>query len=202
VPSSSNEILFARPLADARIVVHDGARGPQRSGPARFDLKEIQRRAFERGQAVERERGSRAFAALCAELREQVAAQAAAREDDRRRVEEFATRLALVVAEKLTFATIDAASHDVAGLVRTLLGELGAPAEETVRIRLSPGDHGLLLESAARGELNIEGLEISPDQALQSGSAVLATDEVEYWSDLNDRIERLRGIALAEAAHD
>ncbi len=170
--------------------------------PARFDLKEIQRRAFERGRSLEREQGSRAFAALCEELQAQLAAQNAAREADRRRVEEFAARLALAVAEKLTFTTIDSAAHDVAGLVRTLLSELGTAAEETVRIRLSPGDHGLLLETAARGELSTEGLEITADQDLGPGSAVLATDEVEYWSDLNDRIERLRGITLNEAAHD
>ncbi|MCB9834128.1 MAG: hypothetical protein H6807_16825 [Planctomycetes bacterium] len=195
--------MFKRRPAVIKLALHDGSDGPEPHLGGRFNLKELQRRAFERGQAVEREHGSRAFAALCARLEAQARTQTEARENDRRRLEEFATRLALMVAEKLTYSRIATGEHDVAAMVRELLGELGPAAEGApVKLRLFPGDHALVLEAAARGELALDGIAVTADPTIGAGCAVLATDEVEYWSMLNDRIERLRQELIAESNHD
>lgn len=201
MPSSSNSIVLKRKLTGARIAAHDGGGLKAIATPGRFDLKEIQRRAFERGQAVERERGSKSFAAIAETLKRQLAEESARRAADRARVEEFAARLALMVAEKLVHRSLAAQDHDVAGLVTELLAELGPAAEGGMKLRLSPSDHKLLLDAAARGELDLTGIDAAADPGMKPGGAVLANEEIEYWSSLNDRIERLREAVLKEANH-
>ena len=139
MPSSSSEtVRFTRRLADARIGAQDGRSG---EAPGRFGMKEIQRRAYERGVEVERRRFASSLSGMIETVTASVRELEARAAADRAEIAEFATRLGLAVAEKILVRAIDEAEYDIPGIVAAMLEEIGARGEAR-RTRAATLAHG------------------------------------------------------------
>lgn len=195
-PSSSS----AETSSPAAMPATSQAGGPPPSEAVRrhFDIKELQRRAFERGREVERQR----LAPPITELLERMAAAEAAREsahvDDRRRVESFAVGLAMAVAERLTRALVSNREHDVRAMVEDLLERSGArdQDDEQLVLALDPEDHARLMELG----MNLpEQMSAVGDPSLSAGDLVLRGRHHETWARLDEQLEKVRHELLEES---
>lgn len=163
-----------------------------------FDIKELQRRAFERGREVERQR----LAPPIAQLLERLAAAEAAREsahaDDRRRVESFAVGLAMAVAERLTRSLVSNREHDVRAMVQDLLEKSGArdQDDEQLVLALDPEDHARLVELGLHlpDQMTAVG-----DPSLSAGDLVLRGRHHETWARLDGQLEKVRHELIEES---
>ncbi len=165
------------------------------------EVKEIQRRAFERGRAVEAAEWSHRLEKLLGALAAAEAELRRAREADRRSAEAFAARLAAVAAERLVHAVVEEGRHDIRAMVQGVLAEVGvAPGDEGVRVRLNPEDHALLTTwgQAAPAE---DGIAWTPDPAMPRGSFEVSHRGIDFYASLTERLEAVRALWLEEAQH-
>ena len=162
------------------------------------DLKAAQRRAFERGREVAREELGPALSGAAAALEKAAAGFLEARERERREVEEFAVRLACLVAGDLVGRTVAAESHDVRALVRRLLDEVLPDAGPgSVELRGHPDDLVRLDPQLLGGE-GAGRVRLVPDPDLEPGCYRVTGEGLEVRSDVNDRLEAVRDRILAE----
>ncbi len=202
MPSSSNNtIRFQKRPRDFILAISDNG-GPGDSRRRRFDMKEVQRRAFERGVAVERERHATLIRDMVATVSEQSAQLSAALQADREKIESFAVQLALHIAEDLTRTLVDRSEYDVLAMVRDLIGELeDGPVQDQLILKLHPVDHAVLLEAAAGGEIHLDELEVVPDESLPKASPKLIGGDIQYFANLHDRMTQLRNRLTEESRH-
>ncbi|MEE9391625.1 MAG: FliH/SctL family protein [Planctomycetota bacterium] len=195
--SSSLSVAFARRPIDAKIGLHDRS-GHHASSPSSFDLKEIQRRAFERGRLVEREQSGVPLQVLVRKLSDYVATLEQSRVADSQRVEEVGVRLGLHVAEQLTRKVLADNEHDSRALVETAISEIRARKETgPLTIELATGDHSRLLDAFAGRKP--KGIELRENASLSPGDFVIQGNNVEYWSSMNERLEALRTRLIEES---
>lgn len=223
MPNSSSKVRIALPRSprDVRLALADRALPVEAAKPAEttatagagstpaadarrrhFDIKELQRRAFERGRAVERERLAGPTKALIDRLAQEADARARTEVDDRSRVEDFAVSLALAVAERLTHALVAHREHDVRAMVQELLerSSAGGEANEELQLALEPDDHARLVEM---GISLPEGLTLTGDASLAPGDLRLRGRHHETWARLSERLESVRHEFVEEAQrHD
>jgi flagellar biosynthesis/type III secretory pathway protein FliH len=172
---------------------------------APLEIKEIQRRAFDRGRACEREELGARLAGLLQGLSASLEALDERRRKDREELARFGVDLALAVAESLVGRALAAGAHDARRLAETLLEEalpgLGAGALE---IAVNPADLEAVRDlgregaSAAPGRLRVVG-----DAALPRAACRIRAGGAEVLADPGLRLqaiaERLRGLAAGEA---
>jgi flagellar biosynthesis/type III secretory pathway protein FliH len=168
-------------------------------------LKEVQRRAFERGREVERERAAEEIAHLLAKVEEAVAALDAMRAAERAECARFAVEVATAVAAELVGAAAASGAHDVARGAEAMLEEAlpglgGGPIE----LAAHPADLDALSEWAGRKAppATTGRLRLVPDPDLPRGSCRLRAGGAEILADPRLRLATIAGRlrALAEAA--
>lgn len=197
---SSDLVRLHAPLHDAVVAVQDG---PERRRHHRIDIKELQRRAYERGVTTERERISNTVEKILSGVASDVRTSLERAESDRAGMEEFAVRLATVVAEKLVGRVLDEGSHDVVAMVRDVLEDIvEADRKQGVTVRLNPEDESTLRSAISDGTFSGEGLDIVGDPRLDRGSFAVVAGECELMADMTDRLEKLRGRLIEEAQRD
>lgn len=200
--SSKAVIKLQRPLRDVTLVLHDGSTTAEaRSGaPSGFDLKTLQRRAFERGVAVERDASTKRLHAVVQGLESAVADLASRSRHDRRELEEFAVRLACLVAGRVTGTIVDEGAHDVLATVREVLAEVaGCEPDETPTVALCGDDLARLLD--AMGDEARPAFALVEDATLAPGDVRVRGSEVDYHATLSERLEALREKLVEEARH-
>ena len=195
----NNKISFKTAPSNFLIAVSDA---PNPEGPKRrrFDMKEVQRRAFERGVAVERAKYSKTLGEMLELVKTQSAQLESDMISDREKIEAFAVRLSLLVAENLTRTIIDQDQHDVVQMVRDLLDEVdGETRGKGLVLKLNPADHGALLDAAANTEIDITGIETVPDPQTEVASPRLIGGDTEYYAKLTERLEQIRSSMIEES---
>ena len=195
--SSNLTVSFARRPIDVKIALHDRARS-ETDAENNFDLKEIQRRAFERGRQVERDQGSAPLQALARKLTDHVNQLEQARIVESKRVEEVGVRLGLHVAEQLTRRVLAEGEHDARSMVEDAISEIrGRKETGPLQVDLAAKDHSRLLD--AFGGQTPEGIELRENPSLAPGDFIVQGDNVEYWSSMNERLEALRTRLIEES---
>jgi len=168
----------------------------------RFNMKEIQRRAFERGVSVERAKYSATLKELLDLVRDQADQIREAMLTDREKIEGFAVKLAVSVAEKLTCTMVTDGSYDVVAMVRTLLEEVDSTTRSNgLVLKLNPDDHQAVLEGAENTALNLDGIEAVADAMIPKGSPHLIGGDTEYYADMKERLEQLKSTLIEESHH-
>lgn len=199
--SSRESIAIKGRLTRVSVALED----PEGDAPkARSHIKDLQRRAFERGVAVEREQWTKRVDAFLKGAEARLLAVETARTQDLARIEDFAVRLALYAAERITGAMVDAGHHNVKRLVEDALAEIGA-AKTTARIevRLHPDDHHQIVAGLAeRGAPRVfERVTLMPDAAQKRGSFVVEDAETVFYASLAERLESMR-VKLTDRARE
>ena len=201
--SSRERIVLKRRLTGVRLALTDVPGGGP-SGHSR--LKEVQRRAYERGVAHEREQWTKKLDRLAAEVAAERADAGRRRAAEAAEIESFAVRLAAQVAEKLVHGAVAAGRHDVRAMVADLLEQLSlaesAPGPE---IRMHPDDHAHLVASLAERPASrpLDAAALVPDPGVTRGSFLLRTEDTTLYSVLSERLESLRArlLDVAKGAH-
>lgn len=149
-------------------------------------------------QALERARAEGYAAGVSghvAELNERI--QAAVERAEHTLREQFAQsacELAVVLAERLVCATVDAGAHDVEGLVRRALSQ-SLPDASGLTVRLNPGDVLALSKVEFSAEVRFE-----PDKSLQPGDVVVESSHGRLVRSLRELIADLADQLPAEFA--
>jgi flagellar biosynthesis/type III secretory pathway protein FliH len=169
------------------------------------ELKDLQRRAFERGRAFEREHAVLALQGLLAGLEGAIKALDELRAAERRDVAQFAVLVALAAAEELVGSAVRSGGHDVRGLVDAMLEEaLPGIGQGPVEVAVNPDDLGALTGLAgpeAPPELSGR-VRVAGDPALPRAACRVRAGGAEILSDPRLRLaamaERLRAVADRE----
>jgi flagellar biosynthesis/type III secretory pathway protein FliH len=188
-----------------------GAEGaPPRCVPlAPPELKEIQRRAYERGRAVEKEELAARLGSLLDQLASAAQALDAARKADREHLARFGVEVAMAAAGTLVGAVVQSKTHDVRAQVDLLLEEaLPGIGPGSIQIAVNPADLQALSDlTGPGGPPAIAGrLTITGDPELPQGACRIRAEGGEFLADPEVRLaaiaERLRTMAAAEHADD
>ncbi len=195
-------LRLPRPIANVRLSVADSQKGP--AGPKRgITIKELQRRAFERGRALEREESAGLVRAITRKLDETVTRHLEALRADRERIEDFAVKLALLVARKAVKTALDSEGVDVGVLVRDALSEIDFSARKGgVTVHLHPSDHALILPIVAGGEWDPREVVFEEDPSLNRGDVRIVAGHAEFYSSVMERLSNLERELIREAKHD
>jgi len=162
------------------------------------DVKEMQRKAFERGREVERKESGDLLRAAASHLAEAFHDLHRARLSDAAELGDFAVKLACVVAEALTGRIVEADEHDVRGLVDKVLAEaLPEMKDDEIRLYGHPEDVSRLALHFERSDLSPR-ITLVPDQRMKRGEYCLRGGEVEFYSGIHERLEAMR-MKLLEA---
>jgi flagellar biosynthesis/type III secretory pathway protein FliH len=172
---------------------------------APLELKEIQRRAFERGRAVEREELAARLGALLAALAASAGELDAARSADRGHLARFGVEVALAAAGDLVGSAVKSREHDVRAQVSALLEEaLPGIGPGAIQVAVNPADLEALSDlcgpgvpPAVAGRVVLAG-----DAGLAPGACRIRADGGEFLADPQVRLaaiaDRLRAVAAAE----
>lgn len=152
-------------------------------------------------QALERARAEGYAAAESGQMAELSARVEAAVEQSseaelalREQFAQAACELAVVLAERLVCATVDAGGHDVEGLVRRALSQ-SLPDPSGLTVRLNPGDVLALSKVEFSSEVRFE-----PDKSLQPGDVVVESSHGRLVRSLRELIADLANQLPAEFA--
>jgi flagellar biosynthesis/type III secretory pathway protein FliH len=183
-----------------------GEAAPARCVPlAPQELKDIQRRAFERGRAVEREELAGRLGSLLEELASAAQALDAARKADREHLARFGVEVAMAAAATLVGSAILARTHDVRAQVDLLLEEaLPATGPGSIQVAVNPADLEALSDltgpggpPAVAGRLTLAG-----DPPLPQGACRIRAEGGEFLAEPKVRLAaiaaRLRTMAASE----
>jgi flagellar biosynthesis/type III secretory pathway protein FliH len=169
------------------------------------ELKEIQRRAFERGRACEREAFADRLAGLLGGLADARQAVDAMRAEERRNLARFGVEVALAVAKSVVGRAVDAGAHDVKALVDSLLEEaLPGLGTGPLQVAVSPADLAALGDFAGAGApASVAGrVQVVSDPALPRAACRIRSGGAEILADPALRLaaigEKLRALAGAE----
>jgi flagellar biosynthesis/type III secretory pathway protein FliH len=197
---SNKRVEFNQVPSDFRLAAQDIAAGIN-DLPNQFGIKEIQRRAFERGVAVERAKYSTTLSELLSLVKAQAISIQEGREADRKRIEDFAVRLALQVAEKLTRSIVDAESHNVVAMVKDMMREVDSETKSKgITLRLNPRDHAAVVEAADATQISLIGVDLMTDPATPLGSPTMTGGDTEYYADMAERLTEIRNAMIEESA--
>lgn len=198
--SSSETITFRRKPAGMKLALYDLDTGPGQD-PPRLDIKELQRRAFERGVALERQQSSTLLHGIAQQLETAAREIEQRRAQDRAAVEEFSVKLGMMVAQRLVGTTIEEGRHDPAAMVREIIDAAVPDAVDgPVRVLVHPDDHVRLLSIDEGTEEPLPAaVELVPEPAMERGSFRVEYGDNEYWSHMNERIAALSARLLQEA---
>ncbi len=195
-------LRLPRPVANVRLSVTDSRKGP--AGPKRgVTIKELQRRAFERGRAVEREESAGLVRAISQRLDESTVRHLEALRQDREQIEEFAVKLALLVARKAVKTALDSEGVDVEVLVSDALSEIDFSSRKGgVTVQLHPSDHALLLPIIAGGEWDPREVVFEENASLNRGDVRITAGHAEFFSSVMERLGNMERELTREAKHD
>lgn len=197
---SNNVIKFSQAPSNFVVAAQDAGFVPEEQGN-RFNMKEIQRRAYERGVSVERAKYSATLKELLDLVRIQADQIKEAIVTDREKIEGFAVKLAVGVAEKLTCTMVEEGSYDVVAMVGALLEEVDSDTRSNgLTLKLNPSDHQAILEGAENTAICLDGIEAVADAMTPKGSPHLIGGDTEYYADMSERLEQL-GKTLVEESH-
>jgi flagellar biosynthesis/type III secretory pathway protein FliH len=168
-------------------------------------LKEVQRKAFERGRRYEREQVAAEVGALLARLEESVQALDAMRAAEKADAARFAVEIATAVVEELVGSAIRTGAHDAGRLAASMLEEaLPGIGAGPIELAVNPADRDALADFATRGAppAVIGRLQIVSDPALPRAACRLRASGAEIVADPRLRLAavaaRMRAIAEAE----
>jgi flagellar biosynthesis/type III secretory pathway protein FliH len=204
VSSSSRDVIkFSTAPKRVLLALADPASD---GAPGRSHIKDLQRRAFERGVAVEREQWTKKIEKLAAQVSSHVQSSIMQRTASTGEIEEFAVRLALVIAEDLTRAAVDESRHDVRAMVAEVVAEIGGRGvPKRLEIRMHPDDHAHLVAAMAEkpAERSWAEATLIPDSSLARGSFIVTDEDSSFYSIMSERLEGLRTRLLdsARTAH-
>ena len=164
------------------------------------EVKDLQRRAYERGRAHATEEQGVALAAAIEALSRAAAATREACEQLLNEGSAFAVRLACVMTEELVGRALDAEHHDVRSLLDRSLAELfpdGLP-ETRITLRGHPDD---LARLAAPLREKGGTIELRPDSEAARGAFRVECQDLLFETSVLDRLEQMRERLLAEVDH-
>ena len=197
---SAEIVRFSRPPSNIVLAMRDT--GTQRGPGPRLDIKELQRRAFERGREVERQEASTRLAALVKQLAESAADLTRRRKLDEERASTFAVELSTLIAERVTRTVLREGGHDVEALVNEVIAAMGTiQAQSGIEVRLAPEDHARVISAIAGDAFEGQGLAFVADRALAPGTLRMIAGDTEFHSSALERIEELRIELREEARH-
>jgi len=165
------------------------------SGPA-VDLKELQRKAYERGYAHAVEQRGASMEAASSALTEAAEALRAARARDEEELAGFAVRLATTIAEQLVGEVIDQGEHDVNEMVRRVLDAVMPEVDEgTAELHGHPEDLELLPTTLLHGST---ALKRHGDPSMDRGSFRVHAGDIEFYSGVEERLSAIRDRLIQE----
>lgn len=170
-----------------------------------FEIKEIQRRAFERGQAVAHAALDAQLGKLMAALDRAVADLGAARLRDHAELESFGVELAMTVAAQVVGEAVRTGACDVRALAMSVIEEAlpGLGAGE-VRLLVNPEDLASLGAFASSRDSREGRIRVAADPDVGRGGCRLEAAGAEVIADPKARLaaiaERLRAVAAEK--HD
>ncbi len=198
---SNNVIKFTQAPSNFIVAAQDAGSAPEEQGN-RFNMKEIQRRAYERGVSVERAKYSGTLKEILELVRGQAEQIKEAMVTDREKIESFAVKLAVGVVEKLTCTLVDEGRYDVVAMVSALLDEVDNDTRSNgLTLKLNPHDHQAILEGAENTGISLDGIDIVADAMIPKGSPHLVGGDTEYYADMNERLEQLSKTLIEESHH-
>lgn len=172
---------------------------------APVELKEIQRRAFERGRVVEREELAARLGTLLEQLASAAQALDAARKADRDHLARFGVEVAMAAAGSLVGAAVLAKTHDVRAQVGLLLEEaLPGVGPGPLQVAVNPADLQALSDLTGQGgpPATLGRLTLAGDPDLPQGACRIRAEGGEFLADPKVRLvamaDRLRALAAAE----
>jgi flagellar biosynthesis/type III secretory pathway protein FliH len=181
-------------------------------GLTALELKDLQRRAFERGVETARAEAAEAFGGLLDALRGAVDDLFAARKIEREAMQGFAVELAIGLAEEMTGAALRDGRHDLRALVESAAAEaLPFVDDAATTAYLSPDDLSAVEQLVALRPLSIgRDATFRADPSLPRGACRVVCGGAQVTCDPSERLKtaakRLRDLAarkLAEGAgHD
>lgn len=196
---SNKKIEFTKVPISFRLAAHDVAAGAD-DHSRHFGIKEIQRRAFERGVEVERAKYSTTLSQILGLVQGQAIELDARMNADREKIEGFAVRLALEIAENLTRSIIDAEAHDVVKMVKDMMNEVDPDTKARgVTLKLHPRDHAAVVEAAQATQISLEDIEVVSDSSTALGSPMLKGGDTHYYADMTERLAEIRSSMIEES---
>ncbi len=202
------------PAAGAQPAAAPSAVAPPAPGLSVAELKDLQRRAFERGCEFERKNLDSRFNAMIVDLERAAEALAHQREDERKLTAQFAVEVALGVAEILVGNAVRQSAHDVKKMVDTVLHEaVPSIGDQAVIVALNPADLAELevvrAQSRASGGEAANALSDSwsrvrlhADAGVPRAGCQVRAGGAELSTDVHARLsvigERLRAMALED----
>lgn len=174
------------------------AGAPAEKTTTAFDVKAIQRKAFERGREVEAEQSTNVLRRAATTLQQEAEALRGARASDAAQVEEFCIQLAHVLAEHVVGRMVDLEQHDVRATARRILDDalpdLDAPE---VTMFAHPNDLALLPDGFG-AEGGGPAIRVAPDPRLARGSFRVQAQGAEYYSGISERLAEAKDRLLEE----
>lgn len=165
------------------------------------ELKELQRRAFERGAAAARAELAAKFDAAFADLRRAKEACERERRAERDAAGPFAVELALGLADEVVGATLRDGRHDVRGLVETAVDEALPLADGSPLVaELHPEDLARLEQILALRPLAAGAVVLRANPSAPRGSCRVAAGGAEVACDPAERMRAAAARVRAEAA--
>jgi flagellar biosynthesis/type III secretory pathway protein FliH len=172
-----------------------------------LELKEMQRRAFERGRACERAEFGEKVAGLLENLAAAGAKLDAMRDEDRRNLSRFGVEVAMAVAEHVVGAAVAASVHDPKALALALLEEaLPGLGNGPIQVSVNPADLEALGDFAGAGAPTaVAGrIQVIADPELLRAACRIRSGGAEVLADPALRLaaigEKLRSIAASAHA--
>jgi flagellar biosynthesis/type III secretory pathway protein FliH len=178
------------------VAVSDRRRATDRN----IDVKELQRRAFERGSTVEREAWTGRLDRLLATLEGQVERQNTHYEDAREEIIAFAVGLAMAATERLLGCVVGADNHDPRSIVDNILGEIEAGGGRgSVQIHMHPDDYRRVGTSADDRPLDgAMQVQLVSDPSLSRGNFQTHGDEVSHFATLSKRLQAMTDVLIQQ----
>jgi flagellar biosynthesis/type III secretory pathway protein FliH len=169
------------------------------------ELKDIQRRAFERGRTVERDELAASLGTVLARIADAAALLESARRADREYLGRFGVEVALAAASQIVGAAVASKEHDVRAQVEALLEEaLPATGPGALQIAVNPADLETLSSLAGPGgPPGLAGrLTLAGDASIAPGACRIRAGGAEFLADPKARLvaiaDRLRTMAASE----
>jgi flagellar assembly protein FliH len=167
-----------------------------RTADRQEDTEALTRAAYAQGLAAgetaARERAQQKLDPVLNGLNSMIAELAASRKRVRAEAEDDAVKLAIAIARRVLYREIATDPEAILGLVKAAFSKLNA--RETHRLRVSPSDVAVVQEYRAKLQLP-PGLEIYPDGALTSGSAIFETARGELDASVDTQLSEIeRGL--------
>lgn len=188
--SNSETIAFSRRPVGFLLAVSDCAK----ASAARVDVKELQRRAYDRGVEVERSAWTNRLDRLLVTLENQIEDEQRKRAAEEEELKRFAISLAMETAGRLTGSVVNADSHNPRNIVNDILGEIEADGVRgAVSIHMHPDDHQRVTTGSEDRPLDgVLSVQLVQDPSVAAGNFKTHGDDVSHYTLMTERLDRMK----------